>query len=78
LKHNTPRKIDYLSIDTEGSEFDILKVFPFSEWMIQCLTVEHNNGSIKDKIFNLLSSYGYERVVPDDSDWDDWYIKKYK
>lgn len=30
-EHNAPYEIDYLSIDTEGSEFDILKAFDFKK-----------------------------------------------
>ena len=35
-------EIDYLSIDTEGSEFLILKNFDFQKHTIKLITVEHN------------------------------------
>ena len=40
--HNCPREIDYLSIDTEGSELPILNAFDFSKYDIKIVTVEHN------------------------------------
>ena len=72
LKHQAPRTIDYLSIDTEGSEYEILSSFPFEKWDIRHLTVEHNFTEAREKIFELLSSKGYERI---EADWDDWYRK---
>jgi hypothetical protein len=38
----TPPVIDYWSLNTEGSEFAILKSFPFDEYSFRVLTVEHN------------------------------------
>lgn len=70
--HNAPRKIDYLSIDTEGSEYAILSAFPFGEWDIRLLTVEHNNTPMREKIRVLLESQGYTRT---ERQWDDWYAK---
>ena len=35
-------EIDYLSVDTEGSEFEILKALDFSRWRFAVVTVEHN------------------------------------
>ena len=34
-KYNAPAHIDYLSIDTEGSEFEILKTFDFNKYRFQ-------------------------------------------
>jgi FkbM family methyltransferase len=74
IKHEAPFNIDYLSIDTEGSEFDILNSFDFSAYSISIITVEHNYSPMRAKIHNLLSSKGYNRVHQEFSKFDDWYI----
>jgi FkbM family methyltransferase len=75
LAHNgAPREIDYLSIDTEGSEFEILSAFEFSNYRIRIITVEHNQSSSRDVIFDLLASKGYTRKLADFSKQDDWYV----
>ncbi len=68
--HNAPREIDYLSIDTEGSEFDILEAFPFDRWKIRLISAEHNFTEMRSKIADLLGSHGYART---EAKWDDWY-----
>ena len=73
--HGAPNKIDYLSVDTEGSEYLILEPLDFNEWQISVITVEHNYSSNREKIFSLLTSKGYKRVFTEVSDFDDWYIK---
>jgi FkbM family methyltransferase len=78
IEQNTSNKnIDYISIDTEGSEYEILKNFDFKKHNIEIFTVEHNFVEKKRKaIFDLLSSNNYLRVFTNISQWDDWYIKK--
>tara|TARA_B100000925_G_scaffold278797_1_gene247951 strand:- start:514 stop:1299 length:786 start_codon:yes stop_codon:yes gene_type:complete len=75
-KHNAPRTIDYLSIDTEGSEFEILSSFDFDEYDIKIITCEHNHTSRREKIFEMLSAQGYERKYTEYSLFDDWYVRK--
>lgn len=71
---NAPRDIDYISIDTEGSELSILQAFPFDHWRVRCLTVEHNYvKASREAIYALLQSHGYERV---EAKFDDWYFLK--
>jgi FkbM family methyltransferase len=77
-KHNAPKEIDYLSIDTEGSEFDILNNFDFDEYDIKVITCEHNWTPNRSKIFDLLLSKGFERKYENYSKWDDWYVKSAK
>ena len=72
-KYNAPDIIDYLSIDTEGSELDILTAYDFSK-VFKVITIEHNYTKNRDKIYDLLTSKGYIRIMENLSKWDDWYI----
>ena len=74
IEHDAPKKIDYISIDTEGTEFDILKNFDFGEYKFKIMTVEHNFTSERDKIFQLLNANGYHRIWSEFTQFDDWYI----
>jgi hypothetical protein len=66
----TAPPIDYLSIDTEGSEFMILKDFDFARYTFRVITVEHNYTSQRRELFELLTSVGYQRVYPEISQFD--------
>lgn len=72
-KYNAPTLIDYLSIDTEGSEFDILLEHDFSKYNFSVITVEHNYTAQRSKIYNLLTKNGYRRKYEGLSMQDDWY-----
>ena len=66
-----PSFIDFLSIDTEGSEFEILNSHDFDKYTFGYICVEHNNiESNRMRIRELLESKGYlffrENRVDDD------------
>jgi FkbM family methyltransferase len=73
-KYKAPCKIDYLSIDTEGSEYEILRNFDFDRYSFNTITCEHNFGHNREAIYNLLTNKGYKRVYTGLSKTDDWYI----
>jgi FkbM family methyltransferase len=56
-KHGV-NEIDYLSIDTEGAEYEILQSLDFDKFNIRLMSVECNKES---QVYNLLSSKGYRR-----------------
>ena len=75
-KHNAPKYIDYLSLDTEGSELDILQGFDFSKYTFGYISVEHNLRLIyREKLKKVLNENGY--YVPKNwvniFKWDDAY-----
>jgi FkbM family methyltransferase len=74
-EHNAPKFVDFLSIDTEGSEFEILRNFDFQSYRFGAICVEHNFADTREKINKLLLANGYVQVHPDLSDFDDWYIQ---
>lgn len=74
--HEAPLEIDFLSIDTEGSEFQILYTLNFNLYKIKIIIVEHNYKPIRDDIFQLLINNGYERKFKNLSFQDDWYVLK--
>lgn len=73
--YNAPSKIDFLSIDTEGSEYEVINVFPFNEYKFNFICIEHNLSNNRQKIFELLINNGYRRICVDLSGADDWYIR---
>ena len=76
VSNSAPYEIDYLSIDTEGSEFEILNAFDFSKFNIKVITCEHNFTENRAGIYDLLSKNGYRRVMEEVSFFDDWYVRE--
>jgi FkbM family methyltransferase len=74
---NAPRRIDYLSMDTEGSELAILEAFDFSRYDIRLISIEHNHTDKRQPIFELLTAHGFQRKFEKLSAVDDWYVKTY-
>jgi len=72
-EHGAPKTIDYLSMDTEGTVWLILKNFDFTRYTFLLITLEHNDEVIggkeapqhrkikRAKIKKLLESNGYYR-----------------
>ena len=73
-QHNAPTHIDFLSIDTEGSELEILSTFDFSKYTFGGICIEHNFTPNRQKIQDLLVSKGYLQVYPELSQYDDWFV----
>jgi FkbM family methyltransferase len=74
LEANAPARMDFLSLDTEGSELDILGAFDFDTWSFDHICVEHNFTQRRASIHALLTGRGYRRVLQNISQWDDWYL----
>lgn len=56
---NAPNYIDYLSLDTEGTELEILKGLNMKKYTIGYISVEHNYGPLREEIKNYLLSRNY-------------------
>jgi FkbM family methyltransferase len=71
-KANAPSFINYMSLDTEGSELEILKSFNFEKYTFGLIDVEHNYVEPRrSEIKSLLLSKGY--VYKGENKWDDMY-----
>ena len=73
-EYKAPDEIDYLSIDTEGSEYAILSQFDFSRYVVNLISVEQNRHT-EPQIETLLKSQGFDRVFKEFSQWDGWYVR---
>lgn len=62
---------DYVSLDTEGSELDILRTMDLERHRIALLTIEHNFVEPRrEQMRMLLAERGYDRL---NVGFDDWY-----
>lgn len=75
-RHGAPEVIDYMSVDTEGSELEILAGFDFGRRRIRCLSVEHNYAPRRADLHTLLARNGFERKFSGISEFDDWYLHR--
>jgi FkbM family methyltransferase len=64
LEANAPNKIDFLSLDVEGAEIDVLKGIDHERFRFKLMCIESRD---KDKITEYLSQHGYhyaEQISP--------------
>jgi len=73
-RHSAPPVVDFLSIDTEGSELQILAAYDFAKRPIRAIAVEHNYTPNRAAIHALLTGKGYVRRWEEISEFDDWYV----
>lgn len=74
---HAPSFIEFLSLDTEGSELDVLKGIDFKKYAFGYMTVEHNFlEPARTNIRNFLAENGYEFKC--ENKWDDDYVLKNK
>ncbi|MBE9255829.1 FkbM family methyltransferase [Dolichospermum sp. LEGE 00246] len=75
-KYHAPQVIDYAAFDIEGSELDVLEVFPFESYVFLALSLECD-GSIRLPISQLLESNGYQRAknpLKRDKPWEMYWL----
>lgn len=53
-------EVDYISLDVEGGEMDVLAAFPFDRHRVHAWSIENNTGDTK--IPALMRDKGYKRV----------------
>ena len=71
--YNAPSFIEYLSIDTEGTEYEIFKTINYDKYIFGVIHTEHNYVEPKrTNIKNLLISKGY--IYIGENQWDDEFI----
>lgn len=76
--YNAPDIIDYVSIDTEGSEFEIIESFDFGSRRVLLWTIEHNHNIVtRKKLLDIMSKHSYKRVLEGFSECDDWFIDEH-
>jgi FkbM family methyltransferase len=72
--HNAPAHINYLNLDIEGAEYDVLKTFPFEKYTFDLMSVEHNYEEPKSQqIVALLEKHGY--TLYKQVEWDYWFTR---
>lgn len=74
-KYNAPTFIHYASIDTEGSEIEVLKGMNFDKYTVGYISIEHNNiTENRDAIHDIFVSNGF--IYHKNNQWDDDYIHR--
>jgi FkbM family methyltransferase len=75
FENEAPSEIDFISIDTEGSEIDILRGIDFGRWRFKVIIIEHNHHQeFQDAYDQILRPHGYRRIMPTVSSVDAWYV----
>lgn len=62
IKENQVENIDLIHIDTEGYDYEVLKLFPFENYQPKIVIFEHSHLSPEDRqaATEMLESKGYE------------------
>jgi len=74
--------IDYLSLDVDHAQLEVVRNFPWARIRFQLLTVEHDSyrfgNEVRDEIRNILKNNGYridrEDVMCSGGPFEDWWV----
>lgn len=72
--HFKGEEVDYVSVDTEGSEWEILSNYEFTG-NPAVFTVEHNFSDHRDDLSGMMLKHGYVNVFPSYTGFDDWFVR---
>jgi FkbM family methyltransferase len=61
LKQRGITQVDYLSLDTEGGELDIVQSIDFDQFQIDCIGIENNLKNLKPR--RVMEALGYQLVA---------------
>jgi hypothetical protein len=75
-EHKAPRVIDFMSVDVEGAELEILSAFDFDAYDIRLMCIEHNFTDAQPKIRAFMEGLGYAPRFEGISRWDWWFAKQ--
>lgn len=76
-QYELPNYIEFLSVDTEGSELEIFESMDLNTFRFGMIVFEHNKDSIvKRRVGNILHMHGY--MLLDSLECDDIYIDEEK
>lgn len=75
VENYAPTKIDFLSIDVEGFELEVLNGIDFSKYIFFVISVEHNyNSEKRAEIFRILKRHGYKQILKAASQFDSFFV----
>jgi hypothetical protein len=63
-----------MSIDTEGSEYEILRNFDIGKYKIDFISIEHNYTANREFIHEFMCRNDFVRILESMSAWEDWYV----
>ena len=76
IQHKAPSRITYLSIDTEGSEINIIENFDFKAYRPMIISIEHNYSIHEKSMIAMLENHDYVQIFSEISEWDAWFVDK--
>ena len=61
--------VDFLSMDVEGSEIEVLNKFPFDDYDIRVVVIEASNPDFYSELESVFFRNGYQKVATLGGDW---------
>ena len=81
FEYNVDPFFEYLSVDVEGSELEVLQSFDLHHFQPLFVTVEHGDsmeknheGRMSGEIDRIFLEFGYRKINPKLTLWDNWYV----
>lgn len=74
LQESGVDRIEFISIDVEGHEMEVLSGFSLSRWKPRLVIIEDNSSGTSDEILNFMKFSGYVRFR--NTGCNDWYCAK--